>query len=72
VNFYCETLEHAVNLAKAVKRDNVGTVFNLCHFLKVEGESGLEEKVKAALLICIWFPLTAPIQEIQRKWSGIN
>lgn len=49
VNFYCETLEHAVTLAKAVERENVGAVFNLCHFLKVEGESGLEEKVKAAL-----------------------
>jgi sugar phosphate isomerase/epimerase len=49
VNFYCETMEHAVNLAKAVERKNVGAVFNLCHFLKVEGESGLEEKVKAAL-----------------------
>lgn len=49
LNFYCETLEHAVNLAKSAERNNVGAVFNLCHFLKVEGETILEEKVNAAL-----------------------
>lgn len=45
---YCEKLEHAVNLAKKIDRYNVGVIFNLCHFLKVEGEVGWEEKVLAA------------------------
>lgn len=49
VGFYCETLEHAVNLVKATDRKNVGAVFNLCHLLKVEGEQGWQEKAREAL-----------------------
>ena len=49
VNFYCEKLEHAVNLAKVADRKNVGAVFNLCHLLKLEGEDGWEEKALMAL-----------------------
>ena len=49
VNFYCERLEHAINLAKQTNRDNVGIIFNLCHLLKVEGEEGWEEKALGAL-----------------------
>jgi sugar phosphate isomerase/epimerase len=44
VNFYCETLEHAFSIATAADRENVGVVFNLSHLLKVEGESGWQEK----------------------------
>lgn len=49
VGFYCETIEHTVSLARAIDRPNVGAVFNLCHFLKVEGEDGWEEKAAEAL-----------------------
>jgi sugar phosphate isomerase/epimerase len=49
VGFYCETLAHAVDLAKATDRENVGVVFNLCHLLKVEGEQGWQDKAKDAL-----------------------
>ena len=49
VGFYCETLDHAVNLVSATDRNNVGAVFNLCHFLKVEGEQGWREKIEEAL-----------------------
>ena len=49
VGFYCETLEHAVDLVKAADRKNVGGVFNLCHLLKVEGEQGWQQKAKEAL-----------------------
>lgn len=49
VNFYCETLEHAINLAKQINRKNSGITLNLCHLLKVEGESGWEDKALAAL-----------------------
>jgi sugar phosphate isomerase/epimerase len=48
-SFYCESLEHAVKLTKMVNRPNLGAVFNLCHFLKVEGPSDLEEQVKKAV-----------------------
>ena len=49
VNFYCETLEHAMSLAERINRKNAGITLNLCHLLKVEGENGWEEKVLAAL-----------------------
>ncbi len=42
---YTETAEHTLKLAKLVDRDNVGTIFNTCHLLKVEGEEGWEQKV---------------------------
>lgn len=46
VSLYCETLEHSVKLAKMVDRKNYGAVLNLCHLLKVEGSSGIEDKIK--------------------------
>ncbi len=49
VNFYCEKLEHAMDLAERIDRKNAGVIFNLCHLLKVEGEEGWEEKALAAL-----------------------
>ncbi len=49
VNFWCETLSHATELAKRCSMDNVGAVFNLCHLLKVEGEAGWEQKAIDAL-----------------------
>ncbi len=48
-NLYCETLHHAVDLAKKTGRRNVGATLNLCHLLKVEGEQGWEQKTIDAL-----------------------
>ncbi len=49
VSFYCEELAHSVKLVKKIDRKNVGTVFNTCHLLKVEGEKGWKKKAKKAL-----------------------
>jgi sugar phosphate isomerase/epimerase len=49
VNFYCEDIDHVLKLVKLTNRPNLGAVFNLCHFLKVEGEERLEEQVRKAL-----------------------
>lgn len=49
VNFYCETSEHSVHLAKMIDRENVGAIFNLCHLLKKEGEKGWEQKLDDVL-----------------------
>lgn len=49
VTNYCEEIAHSVKLAKLVNRKNVGVIFNTCHFLKVEGDKGWEEKLLAAL-----------------------
>ncbi|HPI74133.1 MAG TPA: TIM barrel protein [bacterium] len=48
-DLYCETLHHAVELARKTNRRNVGATLNLCHLLKVEGEQGWEQKTIAAL-----------------------
>jgi len=44
--FYIDTLSDAIRVARKCRRNNVGVMFNLCHFLKVEPEANL----KAALL----------------------
>lgn len=49
VNFYCETVEHAIKIAKLCERENVGIIYNLCHLLKAEGEEGWEQKALDAL-----------------------
>ncbi len=49
VNFYCETLEHTLKLVKMAEHENVGAIFNLCHFLKVEGEESWKEKLLGVL-----------------------
>lgn len=49
IGFYCEATDHMLKLVKQVNRPNLGAIFNLCHFLKLEGEANLENQVKKAL-----------------------
>ncbi len=51
VNFYCETVEHALNIAQMCERENVGIVYNLCHLLKAEGEEGWEHSTDLIFLL---------------------
>jgi len=44
--FYIDTLGDAIRVARKCRRNNVGVMFNLCHFLKVEPKANL----KATLL----------------------
>ena len=46
IHFYCETVEHSVQLAKSVGMKNFGAAMNLCHLLKVEGSEGINDKIK--------------------------
>jgi len=46
-NNWVERVEDAVRVAKKVNRPNVGVTFNLCHWLKVDGEK-LEERLALA------------------------
>jgi sugar phosphate isomerase/epimerase len=46
-NDWVERVEDAVRVAKKVNRPNVGVTFNLCHWLKVDGEK-LEERLALA------------------------
>jgi sugar phosphate isomerase/epimerase len=45
-DLYCETVEHSVKLAKMVDRKNYGAAMNLCHLLKVEGSTSIEQKIR--------------------------
>lgn len=45
---HCETIDHSLQLAKMVSRDNMGISFNLCHLLKSEGPEGWEQKLRNA------------------------
>ena len=46
--FYVDTIGDAVRIAKLSERDNVGVMFNLCHFLKVEPVSDLRATLEHA------------------------
>lgn len=46
--FYVDTLGDAVRIAKLSGRDNVGAMFNLCHFLKVEPKADLRATLESA------------------------
>lgn len=48
-DFWVEKVDDGVRLAKEIKRPNVGTVFNLCHFLKKDTPEKLEQKLKNAM-----------------------
>jgi len=49
IAFYCEDIDHVLRLIKLTNRPNVGAVFNLCHFLKVEGAENMEHQVLKVL-----------------------
>jgi sugar phosphate isomerase/epimerase len=48
-DFWVEKVGDGIRLAKKINRPNVGTVFNLCHFLKKDETGKLEEKLKSAM-----------------------
>lgn len=48
-DFWVEKLEDGVRLAKKINRPNVGTVFNLCHFLKKDEKEYISEKLENAM-----------------------
>jgi sugar phosphate isomerase/epimerase len=48
-SLYCESIQHALKIATMAARPNIGIVFNLCHFLKVEGEAQIEAALTQAL-----------------------
>ena len=45
VNFLAETAEDSYRIAQKTNRENVGSVFNLCHFLRTDSEENLEKAI---------------------------
>lgn len=48
-DFWVEKVDDGVRLSKKINRPNVGTVFNLCHFLRKDETEKLEQKLKNAM-----------------------
>ncbi|HSH20140.1 MAG TPA: sugar phosphate isomerase/epimerase family protein [Draconibacterium sp.] len=48
-DFWVEKVDDGVRLAKKINKPNVGTVFNLCHFLKKDEKDKIAEKLKNAM-----------------------
>jgi sugar phosphate isomerase/epimerase len=49
VDHWLERVEDAVRVAKKVDRANVGVMFNLCHWLKVDKEKNMKPLLRAAI-----------------------
>ncbi len=49
VGLVAEKVEDSYRLAQKINRDNVGSVFNLCHFLKTDSEENLEKVINLTL-----------------------
>lgn len=46
--FWAEKFSDGVRVARQVERENVGAVFNLCHYLRTTGPGQLEAELRAA------------------------
>lgn len=49
VGFYVARTEDAVRIVRNAERKNAGVSFNLCHFLKLDDEKNLQQRLKEAL-----------------------
>ncbi len=47
--FYAESLDDALRIAEKVNRRNVGVTFNLCHWLKVDGDKDPSKTLQRAM-----------------------
>ena len=69
-NFYIERIDHAVKIAKATGRDNVGVAFNLCHFLKVQPTDDLGATLEAAKPL-LWSVSTCGADADGKDWNTL-
>ena len=47
--FWLEKVEDAIRVAKKADRKNVGVTFNLCHWLRTDGEENMKSLIKSAM-----------------------
>ena len=69
-NFHIERLDHAVRIAKATGRDNVGVTFNLCHFLKVQSGEDLAAALHDAKSL-LWSISTCGADADGKDWKTL-
>jgi len=68
--FYIDTLGDAVRVARKCKRDNVGVMFNLCHYLKVEPKTDLKAALTYAKPL-LWQVSTSGAKKGGNSWGQL-
>lgn len=68
--FYVDTLSDAVRVARKCKRDNVGVMFNLCHYLKVEPKTDLKAALTDAKPL-LWQVSTSGAKKGGNNWGQL-
>ena len=68
--FYIDTIGDAVRVARKCKRDNVGVMFNLCHYLKVEPQTDLKAALTEAKPL-LWQVSTSGAEIGGNNWGQL-
>jgi len=68
--FYIDRIGDAVRVAKKCDRENVGVMFNLCHFLHVEPKSDLKVALENAKPL-LWRASISGAEEGGRSWGEL-
>ena len=68
--FYVDTLGDAVRVARKCERDNVGVMFNLCHYLKVEPKTDLKASLTDAKPM-LWQVSTSGAKKGGTSWGQL-
>ena len=67
---YVDTLGSAVRVARKCERENVGVMFNLCHYLKVEPKTDLKAALTEAKPL-LWQVSTCGAQKGGNSWGQL-
>lgn len=68
--FHIQRVDHALKIAKATGRDNVGVAFNLCHFLKVQPTDDLAALLREAKPL-LWSVSICGADSDGRDWGTL-
>lgn len=68
--FYVDTLGSAVRVARKCERENVGVMFNLCHYLKVEPKTDLKAALTEAKPL-LWQVSTCGAEKGGTSWGQL-
>ena len=68
--FYVDTIGDAVRVARKCKRDNIGVMFNLCHYLKVEPKTDLNAALTEAKPL-LWQVSTSGAEIGGNNWGQL-
>jgi sugar phosphate isomerase/epimerase len=69
-DFHIERFDHALEIAKASGRDNVGVAFNLCHFLKVQPTDDLPALLASAKPL-LWSVSVCGADSDGKDWNAL-